>query len=57
MVEVAGLLLFNQIFEDADVVSLRNSDSEHPIWVITEKKAVEGEKLRGTKSPGCLDHF
>ena len=57
MVEVRGLLLLNQVFEDADVVSLRNFDSEHPIEVITVKKAVEREKLCGIKSRGCLDHF
>ena len=57
MVEARGLFLLDQVFEDADVVSPRNLDSEHPIGVITEKKAVEREKLRGTKSRGCLDHF
>ena len=45
MVEVRGLLLLDRAFEDADVVSLRNLDSEHPIGVIADKKAVEREKL------------
>ena len=43
MVEVRGLFLLDQVFEDADVVSLRNFDSEGPVGVITEKKAVERE--------------
>jgi hypothetical protein len=38
---VRGLLLFDKFFEDADIFVLRNFDSEGPVGVITEKKAVE----------------
>ena len=49
MVEVRGLLLLNQVFEDADIFSLVYFDSEYPIGVVTAKKAVEREKLCGIK--------
>jgi hypothetical protein len=45
VVEVRGLLLLNQIFKDADVVSIRNFDSEHPIAAIANNEAVERENL------------
>jgi hypothetical protein len=54
MVEVRGLLLFDQFFEDADIFDLRNFDSEGSIGVIAENKAIEREKWRKIKSYG---HF
>ena len=57
MVEVAGFLLLNQIFEDTDIFDLWNFDSECSIGVITENKAIEGKKWRGIKSYGRFDLF
>lgn len=51
MLEAMGLFLLDQVFEDADVFGLRNLDSKRLIKVVTENKAVEGEKLRGI---GCF---
>jgi hypothetical protein len=51
------VLLLYQLLEDADSFSLVDFDSEHPIGIITDKKAVERETLRKIKSCGCLDHF
>jgi hypothetical protein len=39
--ETMGLFLLDQFFEDADVVGLRNLDSEHLILSITDNEAVE----------------
>ena len=57
MVEVRGLLLLNQVFEDADFFVLRNFDSEYPIGVVTENKAIERKELRGIRSYDRLDPF
>ena len=43
MVEVVGLLLLNQVFEDANIFGLLNFDSEESVGVITENKAIERE--------------
>ena len=42
---MGGVLLLNQIFEDADIFGLLDFDSECPIGVVAENKAVEREKL------------
>ena len=47
MIKVRGLFLLDQVFEDADVFGLRYLDSKRLIQLVTENKAVEGEKLRG----------
>ena len=41
MVEARGLLLFNQVSEDADIFVLRNFNSEGSVGVVTENKAIE----------------
>jgi len=57
MFKVAGLLLLNQIFENADIFVLRNFDSERSIGVIAENKAIERKKWRGIKSYDRFDLF
>ena len=49
MVEVRGLLLLYQLFEDADIFVLQNFDSEESVGVITENKAIERKELGGIK--------
>jgi hypothetical protein len=44
--ELRGLLLLDLVLENADVFVLRNFDSEHIIFFVTENKAVEQE-IRG----------
>jgi hypothetical protein len=41
--EKMGLFLLDQFFEDADIMGLRNLDSKHIIFFVTENKAVEQE--------------
>jgi hypothetical protein len=41
VIEVRGLFFLDLVFEDADVVVSRNLDREHPLFVVTENKAVE----------------
>ena len=43
--EKIGLLLFDQIFEVADIFGLLNFDNEPALRVITQNKAVELEEL------------
>ena len=57
MIKVTGLLLLDQIFENADIFGPGDFDSEHPIGVITNNKAVEREKLREVRSRECLGYF
>ena len=52
MTEVRSILLLNQVFEDADTFVLWDFDSDKPIRVITEKKAVEQKKLCGIINQG-----
>ena len=52
VIEVRGVFLLDLVFEDADVVGLRNLDSKHLILRITDKEAVECEQLRGID---CMD--
>ena len=42
---MGGLLLFNQVFEDADIFGLWDLDSESAFRVVTENEAVERNKL------------
>jgi len=46
VIEVRSIFLLDLVFEDADIVVLRNLDSEHIIFFVTENKAVEQE-IRG----------
>jgi len=39
--EAMGLFLLDLIFEDPDVVVSLNPDREHPLFVVTENKAVK----------------
>ena len=57
MIEVGGLFLLNQVFEDADIFVLRNFDSEESVGVITENKAIERKKLREIKRYDRFDLF
>jgi hypothetical protein len=57
VIKVRSLLLLNQLFEDADSFVLQNFDSEHPIEMITENKAVEREKLSGIEKWKRLNYF
>ena len=57
MFKTRSLLLFNQIFEYADILCLLNFDSEHLLQVVTENKAVEREKLDGIEKWNGLSHF
>jgi hypothetical protein len=52
-----GGLLFNQIFEDADILGLRNLDSGRSIGVVTENETIERKKLGGIKSYDRWDLF
>ena len=45
MIEVWGLFLLDQVFEDADVFGFQNLDREHLIQLVTENKAVEREEV------------
>ena len=55
MVEVVGLLLLNQVFEDADIFGLQNLDRKHPLGIVTVNKAIERKKLGGIRSYDRLD--
>ena len=57
MVEVRGLLLLYQLFEDADIFVLQNFDSEESVGVITKNKAIERKELRGIKRYDRFDLF
>ena len=59
MIEARGLLLLDQVFEDADVFGLQNLDREDltPLPIDSENETVEGEKLRGIGSCDRLVHF
>ena len=46
VIEKMGLFLLDLVFEYANVVGLRNLDSEHIVFFVTENKAVEQE-IRG----------
>jgi len=41
MAETMGIFLLDLVFEDANVVCLRNLDSKHLIFHITDNEAVE----------------
>ena len=57
MVEARSLFLLNQVFEDADIFGLRNLDSEGPVGIVPENKAIERKKLGGIKSYDRFDLF
>jgi hypothetical protein len=57
VIEVRGFLLLNQVFEDADILSLRNFDGEHLLAVVAMNKTVEREKLGGIEYSGRLNLF
>jgi hypothetical protein len=42
---VRSIFLLDQVFEDADVVILRNFDSEHLLSVVAKNEAVEREEV------------